>query len=254
MQLPSMKLTGKTAIITGSTRGIGYGIANGMAQAGANIVVVSRSQADCQRVAAEISSFGVRALPVAADVTNLSEIERLVARTVDTFGSIDILVNNAGTAITKKAEDITEADWDRVLNLDLKSVFFCSQIVGRQMIKQQRGKIINIASILGLVAEKMVLPYCVAKGGVVQLTRALALEWARYNIQVNALCPGYVITPINEEVLKDERVYNHIVKKTAVGRLGKIEDMAGAVVFMASDAADYMTGQTIIVDGGWTAQ
>lgn len=250
----SMKLDGKVAIVTGATRGIGYGLATTLAQAGANIVVVSRNKADCERVAGEIAGYGVGALAVPADLTSLAAVENMVAETVTTFGRVDVLVNNAGNALTKRAEDITEADWDRVLNLDLKSVFFTCQAAGKYMIKERRGKIINVASVLGLVGEKMVAPYCAAKGGVVQLTRALALEWARYNIQVNALCPGYVETAINAAELQDEKIRRYIVGKTAVGRLGQAGDMAGAVVFMASDASDYMTGQTLTVDGGWTAQ
>ena len=254
MTLPEFSLAGKVAVITGATRGIGRGIAEAYARAGADVAVVSRNAEDCRRTADELAALGRRLLPVPADVSKLAEIERLFARVTEEFGRIDILVNNAGTAITKRAEDITEADWDRVLDLDLKSVFFCCQAAGRQMIRQQSGKIINIASIMGLVADKQILPYCAAKGGVIQITRALALEWARHNIQVNALCPGYVATSINAAALSDPRVLERTVKKTAAGRLGQVADMAGAAVFLASPAADYMTGQTLIIDGGWTAQ
>lgn len=249
-----MGLENKVALVTGSTKGIGNGIALGMARAGANIVVVSRNQEDCERVAEETRKMGVKALPIAADLTKLEDIHSLVERTLAFFNRIDILVNNAGTAITKKAEELTESDWDRVLNLNLKGVFFCAQAVGRQMIQQNRGKIINIASMLGLVGDRQVLPYCAAKGGVVQITRALALEWARYNIQVNALCPGYVITPLNEEELKKEQIYNHIIRKIPQRRLGEVKDMVGAAIFLASETSNYMTGQTLTVDGGWTAE
>jgi NAD(P)-dependent dehydrogenase (short-subunit alcohol dehydrogenase family) len=191
---------------------------------------------------------------VATDVTNLNAIDELVKKVTEYYGKIDILVNNAGSVITKKAEDLTEADWDRVLNVDLKGVFFCAQAVGRQMISQKQGKIINLASILGLVGDRQVLPYCVSKGGVIQMTKALALEWAKHKIQVNALCPGYVITPMNEADLNNEKIYNHIIKKIPMRRLGEIGDMVGAAVFMASNASDYMTGQTLVVDGGWTAE
>ncbi len=247
-------LKDKVAIVTGSTKGIGRGIVEALAKAGANVVIVSRNQDDCNRVAEQIKEFGHDALPVAADVTNLKAIEELVKKVTEYYGKIDILINNAGSAITKKAEDITEADWDRVLNVDLRGVFFCAQAVGRQMIIQKSGKIINLASILGLVGDRQVLPYCVSKGGVIQMTKALALEWARHNIQVNALCPGYVITPMNEADLMNEKIHNHIIKKIPMRRLGEIKDMIGAVVFMASNAADYMTGQTLVIDGGWTAE
>lgn len=254
MDIPSMNLRGRVALVTGSTKGIGRGIIEGLAQAGADVVVVSRNQEDCNRVAEEIRGHGRKALPVATDVTNLQAIENLVKKMVEYYGQIDILVNNAGSAITKKAEDLTEADWDRVLNVDLKGVFFCAQAVGRQMIAQKSGKIINVASILGLVGDRQVLPYAVAKGGVIQMTKVLALEWAKHNIQVNALCPGYVITPMNEADLKNEKIFNHVTKKIAQRRLGEISDMIGAAVFMASAASDYMTGQSLVVDGGWTAE
>jgi len=247
-------LTNKVAIVTGSTKGIGRGIIEALAKAGADVVVVSRNQDDCNQVAEKIKEFGHDALPVAADVTNLNAIEALVKKVIEHYGKIDILVNNAGSAITKKAEDLTEADWDRVLNVDLKGVFFCAQAVGRQMIIQKHGKIINLASILGLVGDRQVLPYCVAKGGVIQMTKALALEWARHNIQVNAICPGYVVTPMNEADLKNEKIHDHIIKKIPMRRLGEICDMVGSAVFMSSKAADYMTGQTLVLDGGWTSE
>lgn len=247
-------LSGKVAIVTGATKGIGYGLAMALARHGANIVVVSRNQADCERTAAEIKGWGREALPVSTDVTNLAQIQNMVEKTIHHFGRVDILVNNAGTAITRKAEDITEDDWDRVLDVDLKGVFFCAQAVGKEMIKQKRGKIINIASILGLVGDRQVLPYCAAKGGVIQLTKALALEWARYDIQVNALCPGYVKTPMNEKELSQEKIYNHIIGKIPMRRIGEVPDMTGAAVFLASEASNYMTGQTLVIDGGWTAE
>lgn len=247
-------LCGKTAIVTGATRGIGYGLAVELAKAGANIAVVSRNSADCERVAEEIAAIGVKTLAAPADMTSIKDIENMVAKTVAAFSTIDILINNAGNALTKRAEEVTEEDWEHILNLDLKGVFFCCQAAGKVMIRQKRGKIINISSILGLVGEKLVAPYCAAKGGVIQLTRALALEWARYNIQVNALCPGYVETSINAEELQNPKVREYIVGKTAVKRLGNIEDIAGAALYLSSEASNYMTGQTMTVDGGWTAQ
>ncbi|MBZ4653412.1 MAG: hypothetical protein JG781_751 [Peptococcaceae bacterium] len=254
METSNFDLSGKVAIVTGATKGIGYGLAMVLARYGASIVVVSRNQADCQRTAGEIKGLGREALPVSTDVTSLDQIQNMVEKTINHFGRVDILVNNAGTALTKKAEDITEEDWDRVLNVDLKGVFFCAQAVGKEMIKQKRGKIINVASILGLVGDRQVLPYCAAKGGVIQLTKALALEWARYNIQVNALCPGYVMTAINEKELSQEKIHNYIVGKIPMRRIGEVPDMMGAVVFLASEASNYMTGQTLVIDGGWTAE
>jgi len=247
-------LTGRVAIVTGSTRGIGRGIAECLGLAGASVVVVGRNKAACELVAAELAAMGVKTLAAPTDVTKVAEVERLMQLTEEAFGRIDILVNNAGSALTHKAEDITEAEWDQVLDLDLKSVFFCSQRAGLRMIRQQRGKIINTASIMGQVGQKLTLTYCAAKSGVIGVTRALALEWARHNIQVNALCPGFVLTSINEEAMKDEKIFNATLRKIPNGRLGQVSDMVGAVWFLASDASDYMTGQTLTVDGGWTAQ
>jgi len=250
-----MSLREKNAIVTGSTKGIGSGFAKALAEQGANVVVVSRSQVDCDAMAAVLEKeYGVETLGCACDVTRLDQIESLVQKSLERFGTIDILVNNAGTAITKRAEQITEADWDHVLNVDLKGVFFCAQAVGKAMIEQKKGKIINIASIFGIVGDKQILPYCVAKGGVLQMTRALALEWAKHNIQVNAICPGYVITPMNEADLQDERISAHILRKIAVRRYGEVGDMTGACVFLASEGSNYMTGQTIVIDGGWSCE
>ena len=255
MSLPSLSLKEKSIIITGSTKGIGHGIAVGLAQAGANVVITSRNQSECDKIAKEIGErYGVGVLAVATDVTNSSQVQKLVEASVEEFGQIDVLVNNAGTAITQKAEDITEADWDRVTKINQKAYFFVSQAVGKEMIKQNYGKIINVSSIMGLVGDKFILPYCASKGAVVQMTRALALEWAKYNIQVNALCPGYVLTSMNKKDMADERISQHIINSTPMRRYGKAEDMQGPAVFLASSSSDYMTGQTLVIDGGWTAQ
>lgn len=250
-----MKLQGKTAVVTGATKGIGRGFAAALASEGANVVVVSRTGADCEKTAQELQTeYSVQALACPTDVTDLAAIAALMNKAKEHFGSLDILVNNAGSAITKKAEAITEADWDRVLDLDLKGVFFCAQVAGRIMIEQKRGKIINVASIMGLVGDKQILPYCVAKGGVVQMTKALALEWARHDIQVNAICPGYVVTEMNRADLETERVASHILKKIAMRRYGEVEDMAAACVYLASDDSNYMTGASMVIDGGWTCE
>lgn len=254
MSIELFDLTGRVAVVTGSTRGIGRGIAECLGKAGASIVIVGRKSSDCERVAAELSAMGMKTLAAPADVTKVAEVESLMQKTEAVFGRIDILVNNAGGALTHKAEDITEDEWDQVLDIDLKSVFFCSQRAGLRMIRQKRGKIINTASIMGQVGQKLTLTYCAAKSGVLGVTRALALEWARYNIQVNALCPGVVLTSINEAAMKDEKILAATLRKTPAGRLGQVSDMVGAVLFLASDASDYMTGQTLTVDGGWTAQ
>ena len=250
-----INIKGKTAIVTGSTKGIGRGIANAMAEYGANVVVVSRHQNDCDAVSEELKSkYGVSSIGVAADLTKKEDIDTLVKKTLTAFGRIDILVNNAGSAITKRAEDLTEEDWHRVINLDMNSVFFCSQAVGRQMIAQKGGKIINIASMLGLIADKQVLPYVVAKGGVMQMTKGLALEWAKHNIQVNAICPGYIITEMNKAELTNDKIAGGLLRKTVMRRFGQVEEVAEAAVFLASDASSYMTGTHMLIDGGWCAE
>jgi NAD(P)-dependent dehydrogenase (short-subunit alcohol dehydrogenase family) len=254
MQSDIFDLTGQVAVVTGSTRGIGRSIAQCLAGAGASVVIVGRKAAECERTAAEMSAAGLAAISLPTDVTRLAEVEELMCKIEEKFGRIDILVNNAGSALTHKAEDITEEQWNQVLDIDLKSVFFCSQRAGRRMIRQQAGRIINTASIMGMVGQKLTLSYCAAKAGVIGLTRALAIEWAEHNIRVNAICPGYVLTSINEEAMKNEKIYNATLRKIPLGRLGQVSDMAGAVLFLASDASAYMTGQTLTVDGGWTAQ
>ncbi len=250
MKIPTFDLTDKNALVTGATKGLGYGIVIGMAQAGANVIVVSRTPADCEKVAEEIRAMGRKALALPTDVTDPDAIARMVETSEKEMGSIDILVNNAGTAITKRAEDLTMEDWDRVVDINLRAAFMVAQAVGRVMIRQKSGKIINIASALGLVAEKQVLPYLAAKGGVVQMTRGLAMEWAKYNINVNAVAPGYVITPMNEKELMQEKVYKNLTSKIPMRRLGKVEEVAGPVVFLATEAASYLTGVILNIDGG----
>lgn len=247
-------LTGKTAIVTGSTKGLGKGIAESLAKAGADIVVVSRHQQDCEKTAAQLEILGVQILACSCDVSEPDSIHALVKKTLERFGKIDILVNNAGTAVTVPAEEVTENDWDRVVDTNLKGVFFMAQAVGREMIKQKCGRIINIASMFGLVGGKAIIPYLASKGGVIQVTRGLALEWAKHNIRVNAVAPGYVITAINEKELNDENVKKKLFANTPLRRYGTAEEIAGAVVYLASDEASYVTGSVYSVDGGWTVQ
>jgi gluconate 5-dehydrogenase len=248
-------LSGKVALVTGATRGIGRGLALALAERGADLILTSRNQTDCDGAASAVSDLGCRVLAKRTDVGDRQSIEELARAAKEEFGRVDILVNNAGIASRKPAEELTEEDWDRVIDVDLKGVFLCSLIFGKGMIAQRSGKIINVASMLGVVADEELLPYCVAKGGVIQLTRALALEWAKYNIQVNALCPGYMMTSMNEKTLTtNQRVYDYIIGKTPMRRLGTVEELVGATLLLASDASNYMTGQVVVIDGGWTAQ
>jgi NAD(P)-dependent dehydrogenase (short-subunit alcohol dehydrogenase family) len=250
-----MRLKNKVAIVTGSTKGIGRAIAFGYAAEGANLVIVSRNQQQCDETAAAIQeTYGVEAIGIKTDVTRIDEIKALMAKTVERFGKMDILVNNAGSAITQKAELITPEEWMHVLNLDLTAAFFCSQQAALVMMANGGGRIINIASMLGLVAMKNVAPYCAAKGGLIQLTRALALEWAKHGITVNALCPGYVITDINKDTFSDEKLLRSFEKRTAVNRLATADEMVEPAVFLAQENNQYMTGQALVIDGGWTIQ
>jgi NAD(P)-dependent dehydrogenase (short-subunit alcohol dehydrogenase family) len=252
--LTDFMLTDKVAIVTGATKGLGLGIAHGLAEAGAKVVVVSRSQADCNKVAEELRKMGAVSLPYAADLRELDSIKGLVEATLDRFGRIDILINNAGVAITKSPESMTVEEWDFVMDLNLKGAFFAAQQVGLQMIKQQCGKIINIGSIFSFVGDGNIVSYCASKGGLMQMTKSLALAWARYNVSVNAIAPGYITTELNMETLNQEKVLSHLMKNTPARRLGEVKDIVGAAVFLASSASDYMTGQSIVLDGGWLAQ
>ncbi|OPY85420.1 MAG: 2-dehydro-3-deoxy-D-gluconate 5-dehydrogenase [Smithella sp. PtaU1.Bin162] len=251
-KIPSMDLTGRVAMVTGATKGLGYGMAMGLAQAGADIIVVSRTPADCEKVAKEIEMMGRKALSVAADVSTVKGIEKLVSYAVKEMGQIDILVNNAGIGITKKAVEVTEEEWDATLNLNLKGIFFLCQMVGKHMIERRSGSIINISSAAGLKQEVNVAPYYISKAGAIQLSKVLALEWARYNLRVNCVCPGYVMTSLNEKELSDPQILERFVKTISMRRLGTVGEIAGIVVYLASDASRYVTGAVFSVDGGLT--
>jgi NAD(P)-dependent dehydrogenase (short-subunit alcohol dehydrogenase family) len=243
-------LTGKVAIVTGATKGLGYGMAKGLARACADIVVVSRTATDCQKVAAEITGTGRKSIAIPTDVSKIDSIHKMVDEAAKKMGKIDILVNNAGAAITKPALELTEDDWDYVIDLNLKGQFFLAQAVGKLMKEQKSGSIINIASVFGLIVDTNVLPYNVSKAGLIHMMKALASEWARYNIRVNAVSPGYVITSMNEKEFSDSKVLNHFLKKIPQHHLGEVDDIVGAVLYLASDAAKFATGSNFLVDGG----
>lgn len=250
------RLDHRVAVVTGAGRGIGKALALGLAEAGATVAVAELPDRlpDAQKVADAITAAGGRAVVVPLDVRNLSSIDRMVERVVDTLGAIDILVNNAGIQIAKPAVEITEEDWDAVLDVNLKGVFFCSQRVGRWLIAHKReGVIINIASQNGLVGYYNRAPYCSAKAGVVNLTRVLAIEWASYGIRVNAVAPTFIRTPLGEQTLRNEEFRRDILSRIPLGRIGEPNDVVGAVIYLASPAASLVTGATLVVDGGWTA-
>ncbi|MBS4192369.1 3-oxoacyl-ACP reductase FabG [Bacillus sp. FJAT-49705] len=243
-------LSGRVAIVTGGSKGLGSGMAYALAEQGADIVIVSRNQAEGELVAAKIRGMGRKSMALSVDVQDISSISQMVKTVTKEFGRIDILINNAGVGITKFALEVTEEDWDKVVDTNLKGVFFCAQAVARVMKEQKYGKIINISSLAGVKGSNAMAPYCASKAGVINLTRALAKEWARYHIYVNAIAPGYIQTSLNEEELSNESFRNKILSAMPIKRLGELDDLAGTVVLLASEASSYMTGQTIFIDGG----
>jgi len=252
--LQQFSLAGKVAVVTGSSRGIGRAIAEGMAGAGAAVTVNGRNPETTQAVAGAIAAAGGKSLAVPADVGKVADIERLIKSTVATFGRLDILVNSAGISPHyKPAETMTEAEWDEVIAVNLKGVFLCCQAAGRVMIPQKSGRIINISSIGGQVALPRLIAYCAAKGGIDQLTRVLAVEWAPHHILVNAISPGYIDTDLTKGLVQNPARRDALLRQVPLGRLGKPDEIAGAAIYLASDAASYVTGQTLDVDGGWLA-
>lgn len=246
-------LENKVAIVTGASGGIGKEIAVGLAEAGADIVCVARR--NCADTIREIEQLSRKAIYISADLTELKSIEDIVNTTMQKFGKIDILVNDAGTIRREEALDFSEKDWDDVMNLNLKTLFFLSQRVAKEFVAQKcKGKIINIASMLSYQGGIRVVSYTASKSGVLGITKALANEWAKRGINVNAIAPGYVCTDNTEALRKDEKRYKEILDRIPAGRWADPEDMKGTAIFLASDASDYIHGCTIPVDGGWLAR
>jgi 2-deoxy-D-gluconate 3-dehydrogenase len=256
VQLPSMRVDGKIALVTGAGSGLGQAIAIGLAQAGADVALTElpgREAAAAHTVQA-VEAAGQRASAWPLDVTRLPMIAEVVDGVLTRFGRLDILVNNAGINIPRLALDVTEEDWDRVLDVNLKGAFFTAQAAARKaLVPRGGGKVINIASQNGVVGFHHRAAYCSSKAGLVNLTRVLALEWARYRINVNAVGPTFVDTPLTRPMFEDRAFYEEVLGRIPLGRLGRPEDVAGAVVYLASPAADLVTGHTLLVDGGWTA-
>jgi 2-deoxy-D-gluconate 3-dehydrogenase len=254
MILDQFSLRGRNALVTGSRTGLGAAIALAFAEAGANVAINSRGAHGIADLCAAIEQKGVRALHVAGDVTAAGFCQELVNRTVRELGSIDILVNNAGTMRRAPAEDYPAEDWAALLDVHLTSVFRLCQLAGRHMLAQGRGKIINIASLLSFQGGIRVPAYAAAKGGVAQLTKALANEWAARGVNVNAIAPGYMITDNTTALRQDDERNRQILERIPAGRWGSPGDLAGAAVFLASAASDYVHGQILAVDGGWLAR
>lgn len=252
MILEKFSLNGKSGIVTGGGSGIGKGMATGLVQAGAEIAIAGRNRERLEGAARELRKFGGPVIPVQADVSRMDQIQDLVDRTVKEFGKIDFLFNNAGTIRRAPAEDLSEKDWDDVMNVNLKGPFFLAQAVARVMISQKRkGKIINTSSLISVSGGRRTPSYAASKGGIAQITKAMANDWAEYNILVNAIGPGWVTTELTESLHEDKERFAEVSSRISLGRWSDPEDLAGAAVFLASDASDYMTGQTLFVDGGW---
>jgi len=252
-------LEGKVAIVTGSGRGIGRAIALSFAKNGADVVVNCYSRvSEGMEVAREIEELGRKSLFVRADVSDSRQVNDMMRKVIETFTKIDILVNNAGINVLiegrKPIQDFSEADWDRIVDVDLKGVFLCSKAAAKQMIKQGGGKIINISSIAGVVPLRLQCAFVAAKAGVINLTRAMALELAPYNINVNAIAPGSILTEgTNKLFYSDPERTKKILSSIPLKRSGTPQDIANAALFLASEDSNYMTGSVIVVDGGWTA-
>lgn len=246
-----MMLKDKVAIVTGARRGIGRGIAIVLAKEGCNVVVSDINQEDCEKVVEEIEKGDAKGLAIKCDVSSKKEVDNLISKTIEKFGKLDILVNNAGIFPFVPFLEMTEADWDKVLNVNLKSVFLSSQAAAKVM--QKGSKIVNISSIAAFIGFPALAHYCASKGGINSMIRSMALELAPKKININAIAPGSIDTPGASEV-SNEEVKKQTLAAIPWGRMGSPEDIANIVVFLASDKADYITGQTIIVDGGWTLQ
>lgn len=245
-------LRGQVAVVTGARRGIGRGLALGLAQAGADLALVGRAAAE--DVTAEIERLGRRCVPVAADLAYPAQVDRVIPDAVRALGRVDILVNNAGTGVRGPAVDVTPQDWHRVLQVNLHAVFSLCQQAAREMLPRGRGKIINIASMMSFQGGILIAAYTASKGAVAQLTKLLANEWGPHGINVNAIAPGYIETDLTRPLRDDPERNPAILARIPAGRWGRPDDLAGAAVFLASRASDYVHGHVLAVDGGWLAR
>jgi NAD(P)-dependent dehydrogenase (short-subunit alcohol dehydrogenase family) len=250
----SQLLEGKIALVTGAAKGIGMACAIAMAEAGADVILGLKEKNSGEEVIDEIRRIGRDVLPVQMDISKLNEINAAITESMKHYRHIDILVNNAGIGAPNKAENVTERDFDETINVNLKGTFFTAQAVGKEMIKQKSGKIINISSQAGFVALETESIYCMTKAAIAHLTKCLALEWAKYNITVNAVAPTFTKTPGTRKWLENEEFHQSVIKRIPLGRIGDPKEVAAPVVFLASPQASLITGVTLMIDGGWTIQ
>lgn len=256
--LPGIKqfdLSGKSAVITGGSKGLGFAMASGLASAGANIMLVNRNAGEGISAARQLSEdFGIKAISFAADIASREQTETMARAAMDTFGKIDILINSAGINIRGPIDEVTPEDFNKVMEVNVNGTWLCCRAVTPYMKKNGSGSIINLASTLGLVGLANRTPYAASKGAVVQMTRALAIELAPFNIKVNAICPGPFLTEMNIPIADTEEGKKFVVGATALGRWAEMREIQGAAIFLASDAGSYMVGSMLTVDGGWTAR
>ncbi len=253
--LDRFRLDGKVALITGGARGLGETMAMALAEAGADIALSGRTASACDATAAKIAAAtGRRAKGFGADVTVAADVTRLVAEVEAALGPIDILINSAGVNIRGPIQQLTEQDWDTVIDTNLKGPWLCARAVGPGMVERKWGRVINMASVLGFIALPGRTPYASSKAGVINLSKVLALEWAGTGVTCNAICPGAFATEMNRSLLDDPVKYKEFVSIIPMGRWGNLEELTGAAVFLASEAASYVTGTALVVDGGWTAR
>jgi NAD(P)-dependent dehydrogenase (short-subunit alcohol dehydrogenase family) len=255
MYLPSFRLEGKTAIVTGAGRGIGRALSIGLAEAGADVVLLSRTEEDLVEVSNKIDNLGKKSFYCVTDVTNRESIQNALKLVYKEFSAIDILINNAGMNIRSSALDVSDEEWQKILDTNLKSAFMMSQEIGSRMKESNvNGTIINISSVAGHVALRTGVVYAATKAAMIQMTKVLALEWGKYGINVNSIGPWYFKTPLTEKLLQNEDYVKDILAVTPLNRIGELQELVGPAVFLSSDAANYITGQTVFVDGGMTIQ
>ena len=245
-------LAGKVAVVTGASRGLGRAIAVALAEAGADVVVAGRALPELGETARQAVRHDVRALPFAADVAEYSQVERLMAHAASALGRLDVVVNNAGIAKVAPLAEASLADWRAILDVNVSGVFHGCRAAARYLIPQRSGKVINLASVLAAVALPGYTMYSATKGAVIALTRALAAEWARHNIQVNAIAPGWFVTDMNQAAFADPRIHDRLTRDVPARRTGRVEEIGPLAVYLASAGSDFMTGQTLFLDGGHT--